>query len=97
MKPLIELGDFQHLDLRIGTVVEVQRLDSMDLVAANIEAGERVAALLPASTAARLAAGSRVVVAVGLHPLAVSGAKHTGFVIAALSEDVGLADGSRVS
>jgi len=96
MKPFIELGDFQHLDLRIGTVVEVQRFDSLDLVAAGIEAGERVAAMLPASTAARLVAGSRVVVAVGLHPMAAQGARYTGFVIVALS-DIGIADGSRVS
>lgn len=97
MKPLIELSDFQHLDLRIGTIVEVKRLDPLDLVAAGIEAGERVATLLPASTAARLAAGSRVVVAVGLHPLTAHGSTYTGFVVAPLSEDVAVADGSRVS
>jgi hypothetical protein len=97
MKPLIELDDFQHLDLRIGTVVELHRLHPLDLIGAAIEAGERVAALLPASTASRLAAGSRVVVALGLHPLAVHGATYTGSVIAVLLDEIGVADGSRVS
>lgn len=97
MKPLIELSDFQQLDLRVGTIVDLRRLESLDLVAASIDAGERVAALLPGSAAAQLAARSRVVVAVALHPLVAHGLTYTAFVIAALTEDVEVADGSRVS
>lgn len=44
-----ELHRLDLLDLRIKTVEDVQRLDSLDLVAAGIEAGERVVALLHGS------------------------------------------------
>lgn len=97
MKSHIEFSDFQRLDLRIGTVIAVRRLGPLKLVAAIIDAGDRVAPLLLASATAQLAAMSRVVVALGLHPLVAHGSTHTACLIAVLSDDVEAADGSRAS
>jgi flagellar biosynthesis/type III secretory pathway ATPase len=99
MKPLIELADFQHLDLRVGTVVELRPFgSSLDLVAAEVQVfEERVAAVLPASEAARLSPGARVVVATALHRLAAGGATFTAFLVAALAPDIQVADGSLVA
>jgi tRNA-binding EMAP/Myf-like protein len=97
MKPVVDLSDFQRLDLRVGTIVHLQRLGSLDLMEATIDVGERVAALLPISAAERLAVRTRVAVAVSLHPLAAHGSIYTAFIIAALIEGIDVPDGSRVS
>jgi tRNA-binding EMAP/Myf-like protein len=97
MKPLIDRSDFDRLEIRVGTVVEIRRLDSLNLVSADVDAGERVAALLINRVASSLGVGSQVLVAVGLHPLRAKGETHTAFVIAILSDEAALNPGIRVS
>lgn len=97
MKSIIDIADFQHLDLRAGTVMEMRHLgSSLDLVAAEVQVDERVVAVLPASEAAELSPGARVVVATALHQLAAGGSIFTAFVVATLAPEIGVADGSRV-
>lgn len=98
MKPLIELADFQYLDLRVGTVVELRPFGApLDLVAAEVQIEERVTAVLPASEAAKLSKGTRVVVATALHRLAAGEATFTAFLVAALAPGIQVANGSRVA
>jgi tRNA-binding EMAP/Myf-like protein len=97
MKPFIDLADFQHLDLRVGTVVEMRHLGtSLDLVSADVQVEERVASLIPASAASEISPGARVVVATALHRLAAGESMFTAFVIAKLEPEINVADGSRV-
>lgn len=97
MKSFIDIADFQHVDLRVGTVIEMRHLgSSLDLVATEIQVDERVAAVMPASAAAELSPGARVIVATALHRLVAGESIFTAFVVATLSPEIGVADGGRV-
>ena len=97
MKPLIDYSDFERLEIRVGTVVQVCSLDPIRLKGVIIDAGETVAAVVADRDAARLEAGRQVLVAVGLHPLRVQMENYTASVIAILSDERSVAPGIRVS
>jgi hypothetical protein len=68
--PPVDLETFRRLDLRLATVEAVSSLLE-DLAVATVRCPEPVEALVPASCLPAEAAGLRVVVALGLRPLAI--------------------------
>lgn len=84
MKLPIEIEHFRKLDLRVGTVLTVRRhpaLEDLSIVAVRLE--EETEALAPSSLAQGLEPGSRVVVALGLHPLSAGGLRFTACLMPA--------------
>jgi hypothetical protein len=97
MKPPIELTDFQHLDLRIGTVTDIRPHPAFSgLAILTVKLSEPVEALAPGSGAAALTAGSQAVVATGLHPLTAGGLRFTACLVSG-PVAAGVPDGSRLS
>jgi hypothetical protein len=84
VKPPIEIEQFRKLDLRAGTVAAVRRhpaLAGLAIVAVRLD--EETEALAPSSLVQGLEPGSRVVVALGLHPLSAGGLRFTACLVPA--------------
>ena len=98
MKAPVEIEQFRKLDLRVGTVTAVRHHPSIgDLLILTVGLDELVEVLAPAALAAGLALGSRVIVASGLHPLSVPGARFTRCLAASPRVAAPIPDGSRLS
>ncbi|MEK6372882.1 MAG: hypothetical protein AABO58_09310 [Acidobacteriota bacterium] len=98
MKPLIDIEDFVRLDLRVGTTVEIHPLASLPhLTVITVQIDERVEALAPTSRIAGVSPGTQVVIATKLHPLAVCDSRFNALLLTAVSREVAVPNGSRVS
>ena len=100
MNPPIDLETFRRLDLRLATVDSVFVLLD-DLAVATVRCPEPVEALVPASCLPAETAGLRVVVALGLRPLAIGERRLTAALATAGGTLVRIAadlpDGSRLA
>lgn len=96
----IKIEDFRRLALRVGTILAVEPLPG-DLASVSVRLDQLVEALVPASCLPDAAAGRRVVVATGLHPLTVGGRRFTACLVTADGRvpvvAVGIPDGSSLS
>lgn len=82
MKPPVELEHFRKLDLRVGTVSSARAHPAMaGLSILTVLLEEPAEVLAPASFAEGSMLGSRVVVAIGLHPLSAGGLRFTGCLV----------------
>lgn len=96
----VDLDVFRRLDLRVGTVLSVSPLLE-DLAAVAVLCPETLEALVPFSCLPPDPAGARVVVAVGLRPLAIGARRFTAILATAEGSLVQVAaeisDGSRLT
>ena len=106
MKLPIEIEHFRKLDLRVGTVIAIRRLPALEgLSIVRVRLDEEAEALAPSSLVQGLEPGSRVVAALGLHPLSVGGLRFTACLMPAAGRGettipkitVEIPDGSRLS
>ncbi|HEX6899335.1 MAG TPA: hypothetical protein VF789_06455 [Thermoanaerobaculia bacterium] len=78
MKLPIEIECFRKLDLRVGTVTAIRSHPALEgLAIVGLRLDEEAEALAPSSLVQGLQPGSRVVVALGLHPLSAGGLRFT--------------------
>jgi DNA/RNA-binding domain of Phe-tRNA-synthetase-like protein len=94
----VDIEDFARLDLRAGTVFEIRALASLPhLTAITVQIDERVDALAPMSRAAGVSAGAQVIIATKLHSLTVCDSRFTALLLAPISSEIAVPNGSRVS
>lgn len=95
LKPTIEYGDFEKLDLRVGLVKAAERVPkSKKLLKLSVDIGEteprQIVAGLGAVYAPEMLVGTRVVVVANLAPAKLMGIESQGMVLAG-GENMGLA------
>jgi methionine--tRNA ligase beta chain len=107
--PLINLGDFQKLELRVGEIVKVEKVEgTRALLALRVNLGDEertlVAGLAPYYEPQEMV-GKKVVVLANLEPASIRGIRSEGMLLAAddgkggvslLTVDRDIAPGSKV-
>jgi tRNA-binding protein len=92
MKEMIEYSDFTKLDIRVGTVIEVERIPKTDLLyKLQVDIGgekpvQIITSLVQYYTEEELL-DSRIIVLVNLEPTKFHGEVSEGMLLAAESED----------
>jgi len=90
-KPLISYEDFSKLDLRIGTVLEVELVaDSSKLLKLLVSIGEekrQIIAGIQKSYAPESLIGRQILLIVNLEPRKLAGLESQGMILAAHAED----------
>ncbi|MGH8057880.1 MAG: hypothetical protein ACREOH_11705, partial [Candidatus Entotheonellia bacterium] len=89
-KPQISFETFKRSNLHKGTALRAEPLPGMAaLSVVTVRLEEEVEALVPSSTVPERLAGQAVIIATGLHPIALAGKRFTAYVLSANAEPGG--------